>query len=149
MSRLTEEDDLGNWVLKGINWQQLHTGQIITEEVREKLYGALYKLLDYENTGLDPEGIERLKEENRWIPVSERLPEERSSIFAKFKGTDKWNPAMFERTSGKVLVTVEYMDKKRTTQTAHTNDGNWRMDVSLGGNIIAWMPLPEAYEETN
>lgn len=147
MNRLTEEDDQGNWILKGINWQQLYAGQIITEEVREKLYGALYKLLDYENTGLDPDDVEGLKEENRWIPTSDRLPKERESIFAKFKGTDKWNPAMFERTSGKVLVTVEYTNKERITQIAHTNDGNWRMDVSLGGNIIAWMPLPEPYRE--
>ena len=146
MNRLTEEDDQGNWTLKGINWQQLYAGQIITEEVREKLYGALYKLLDYENTGLDPDDVEGLKEENRWIPTSDRLPKERESIFAKFKGTDKWNPAMFERTSGKVLVTVEYTNKERITQIAHTNDGNWRMDVSLGGNIIAWMPLPEPYK---
>lgn len=26
----------------------------------------------------------------RWIPVTERLPEEYDSIFAKFKGTEKW-----------------------------------------------------------
>lgn len=27
---------------------------------------------------------------NDWIPVRERLPEERDSMFAKFKGTSKW-----------------------------------------------------------
>lgn len=27
---------------------------------------------------------------NRWIPLSEKMPEERDSMFAKFKGTSKW-----------------------------------------------------------
>ena len=40
--------------------------------------------------------IERLKATN-WIPVSERLPEEHDSIFAKFKGTDNWKRGMFEK----------------------------------------------------
>lgn len=42
-----------------------------------------------------------------WIPCSSgRLPEERESIFAKYKGTDKWNDAMFEKISDVVNVTV-------------------------------------------
>ena len=34
------------------------------------------RLAAYEDTGLTPEEIERLKEQHRWIPVEERLPEE-------------------------------------------------------------------------
>lgn len=64
MNRLTEKDDRGNWELKGIRWQQLYIGQIITKEVQEKLYGALHKLLDYEEVGLNPDEVESLKEEN-------------------------------------------------------------------------------------
>lgn len=33
----------------------------------------------------------------RWIPVTERLPEEYDSIFAKFKGTEKWEKACSQR----------------------------------------------------
>lgn len=32
-----------------------------------------------------------------WILCNERLLEERDSIFAKFKGTDKWKNGMFEK----------------------------------------------------
>ena len=60
MNRLTEIDSQGNWSLKGVQWQQLYVGQIITEEVRERIYGALCKLLDYEETGLSPDDVERL-----------------------------------------------------------------------------------------
>lgn len=41
MKRLTEKDEQGNWSVKGLSWQQLYVGQVITKEVQEKLYGAL------------------------------------------------------------------------------------------------------------
>lgn len=28
MQRLTEKDDLGNWCLKGVRWEQLRAGQV-------------------------------------------------------------------------------------------------------------------------
>ena len=93
MQRLTEKDELGNWCLKGVRWEQLRAGQVITKEVGEKLYGALCKLKDYEDTGCNPDDVERLNDftqneavklvqklnaeekKHRWIPVEERLPE--------------------------------------------------------------------------
>lgn len=96
MKRLTEKDDLGNWCLKGVRWEQLRAGQVITKEVSERLYGALCKLRDYEDTGCIPDDVERLNDftqneavklvqklnaeekKHRWIPVEERLPEEAS-----------------------------------------------------------------------
>ena len=62
MDELTEKDDQGNWHVKGVRWEQLHEGQVITGELREKLYGALWKLMEYEDTGLSPEEVENLKE---------------------------------------------------------------------------------------
>lgn len=47
-NRLTEKNSCGNWWLKGVKWQQLYTGQTITKEVQEKLYAALFKLMEYE-----------------------------------------------------------------------------------------------------
>lgn len=64
MNRLTKKDAQGNWALRGVNWWQLYAGQTITREVQEKLYGTLHKLLDYEETGLNPDEVESLKEEN-------------------------------------------------------------------------------------
>ena len=79
MKRLTEKDDRGNWCLKGIRWEQLHEGQVITGELRKKLYGALWKLMEYEDTGMTPEEVEKLHDEqdkHRCIPVAERPQEE-------------------------------------------------------------------------
>jgi hypothetical protein len=32
MKRLTERDKQGNWALKGVDWQQLHIGQVVLKE---------------------------------------------------------------------------------------------------------------------
>lgn len=83
-----------------------------------------------------------------WIPCSERLPEEHKSMFAKFKGTDKWSNAMFESCSDDVNVTVEFEDGSRKTMTLHTCDGEWKTDIRIVKfKVIAWQPLPETYQE--
>lgn len=64
MGRLTEQDEQGNWCVKGLPWKDTYVGQIITENTNEKIYGALCKLKDYEESGLDPEEAYRLKELN-------------------------------------------------------------------------------------
>ena len=77
MNRLTEGDEQGNWMLKGVAWKSLHTGQVITKEVSERLYGALCKLRDYEESGLNPDevrGGERKAGRKRYNPrLSKRV----------------------------------------------------------------------------
>lgn len=57
MSRLTEKDEQGNWALKGVSWKSLHEGQVITKDVQDRLYGALWKLMEYEDIGLSPDDL--------------------------------------------------------------------------------------------
>lgn len=56
--RLIEKDDNGNWCLRGVPWSGLRPGATLTEETWERLYGALWKLMNYEDTGLSPDEIE-------------------------------------------------------------------------------------------
>ena len=58
--RLTEKDENGNWRVKGIQWQDIYEGKVITKELYERMYGAFYKLLQYEETELDPEKLEAI-----------------------------------------------------------------------------------------
>ncbi len=81
----------------------------------------------------------------KWIPVSERLPEEYDSRFKKYKGTYEWKPFMFEKHSKTVLVTIKYSDGEMRVENAKTIDGQWSINA---GVIIAWMPLPEPYRES-
>lgn len=60
MANLIENDDLGNWSVKGLPWKNLYVGQTITSEVHERLYACLWKLMEYEDTGLTPEQVEDL-----------------------------------------------------------------------------------------
>ena len=136
MSRLTQKDDQGNWCLKGVRWEQLHTGSVITWEVRKKLYAALWKLMEYEDTGFSPAQIHEMcdlygekcaelaeeRQKNRWIPVDERLPEE---SLCSVIGFDAYRSR---------CCFVQYYS------------GAWHMG-NESVKIIAWMPMLEPYRK--
>lgn len=108
---LTEKRDNGSWKLKGVDWKQIAPGAVITKKTWEKLYGALCKLKDYEETGLSPDQVSELQDETQeqarqmlervarlsdeierikgverqqWIPVAEKLPEPETYILVSF-----------------------------------------------------------------
>ena len=85
---------------------------------------------------------------NGWIMCDVKMPEERDSIFAQFKGTDKWKNSMFERMSEFVNATVEFEDGTRMVKSLHTVDGKWHMGSGfLKYKVIAWKPLPSPFRE--
>ena len=63
--RLTEKKDSGHWCLRDVPWSDLKPGVVLTEKVWEKLYGALWKLKDYEDTGLMPNEVTALNAETQ------------------------------------------------------------------------------------
>lgn len=153
MKRLTQKDEQGNWSLRGVPSEQLHEGQIITKDLYERLYGALWKLMEYEDTGLSPEELERvndfgrsqagklLKELNeeqckhRWIPVEERLPEDDNYILLSFENFSLPLVGRYEADSdgGGAFYLGDC-------------DGE---DTCIWQNLFvnAWMPLPEPYRK--
>ena len=77
--------------------------------------------------------LKQLKEQTRWIPVSERLPEE----------------------DGQYLITVKYKHVNDSYEDVYAEQGEWydgRWDMFCFGHcgeveeIIAWMPLPAPYK---
>lgn len=134
MNKLTEKDNQGNWALKGISWQQLSIGQKITKEVGEKLYGALHKLLDYEETGLNPDEVERLKDKNRWIPLGEGLPEPDEYILISFANFD-------------IPEIGRYKVDKEGSGAFYPGDDNTSY-AQFDLYVNAWRPLPRSYEES-
>lgn len=85
--------------------------------------------------------------EPEWISCEVRMPEEHDSIFAKFKGTDRWQKIMWEKQSEKVLVTVEYEDGTRAVEVANTFDGKWKYKTAVVDRYpVAWCPFPEPYK---
>ncbi len=99
------------------------------------------KLADMEQSAEDCGG---------WIYCGDgkNLPEEHDSMFAKLKGTEKWDSAMFEKISDDVNVTVEFENGERKTKTLHTVDGKWNGGQrGVKFKVIAWQPLPEPYRQ--
>ena len=84
---------------------------------------------------------------NGWIPCSERLPEQHDSMFKKFKGTVRWDDAMFEEISDRVLVTGVYREGTPIVFETSLYDGQWKDAERKGIKVVAWMPLPEAYKD--
>ena len=68
MAGLIERDGQGNWHVKGLPWEQLQEGQQVTHEIWEKLYGCLFKLMQYEKTGLTPEQVDEMQDMNYCVP---------------------------------------------------------------------------------
>lgn len=60
---LIELDTLERWSLRGVSWDQLQAGRRLTLDLSNRLYQALCKLKDYENTGLAPDQIGELQDE--------------------------------------------------------------------------------------
>lgn len=108
--RLTEKKDSGRWRLRDVPWDQMKPGAVLTQKTWEKLYGALWKLKDYEDAGKSPEEIksmdddmqvmargmlkkvaelsaeiDRMKTEGFWIPVTEKRPEADKWVYATIK----------------------------------------------------------------
>ena len=155
---LIEKNDNGSWKLKGVEWSQIKPGAVITDQVWEKLYGALWKLKDYEKTGLSPDQvselqnetqeqarqmlervarlsdeIERMKGEERqqWIPVTEKLPEPETYILVSF-----------DNFTLPDIATYRVDDDGSGAFYQGDEDYTY---LSVGFYVNAWMPLPEPY----
>lgn len=150
MGKLTQRDDQGNWCLKGVKWDQLRAGSTITKDVAEKLYEALCKLRDYENTDLSPEEVERVndfsksqasrlmkelqeeREKHQWIPVTEQLPEPETYVLVSFSNFSLPIIGRYDENEEGGAWFAGDEDESLTSQDMFVN---------------AWMPLPEVYRE--
>jgi len=85
--------------------------------------------------------------EEDWIPVDKDMPDEYDSVFTRFYGTDKWRDGMWLKSSAKVLVTVEFEDGTRLTETAKTIDGKWATENHIRKRtVLAWKKMPKEYK---
>lgn len=153
MNRLTEKNESGNWNLKGLPWEILRAGATITEESRKILYGALFKLKNYEDTGLSPEDIERVNnfEKSQAGKLLKKLNEEQKK--------HQWIPAEEELPSDDRFVLLSFANSHQPMigryEQQEDGSGNWYIgdcdegDTCLANDLFvnAWLELPKAYRE--
>lgn len=90
------------------------------------------RLAEYENTGLEPEEIGRQRGALGWIPVEERLPDEKE--FLKSYRRNRYAAEFIVMIEGATLPTTLYF-----------RDGVWADEENNHYRVIAWKPLPEPY----
>ena len=73
--------------------------------------------------------IAELEAERRWIPVGERLPEDRVTILAAFNNRE--------------ILTAKYY---KYYEGFGSVENYWRIEGWHSGNVTHWMPLPEPPE---
>lgn len=113
------------------------------------------RLAAYENTDLDPEQVEHVKETAKkyllekaqgkvggWIPVEERLPE----VFGKYWATIRYDDG---RISEPIVVDFRGVRQKYVVNTPNGREyETWGIDSAFhGSRVIAWRPyyIPEPY----
>lgn len=106
----------------------------------EKKDALIERLAAYEDTGLTPQEIYNLKAGTilkaigaKWIPVEKRLPEEDDFVLVTVNGI--YNHIIFSDA-----IELGELCSDGTWFIAGYPDWN-------NPNVVAWMPLPEPYQE--
>ena len=97
----------------------------------ERTHGNLQGCLEFRQLSDWLKELKQLREQTRWIPCSERLPEAGEYVGDVVKY---------------YLVQNEYGDM---LVARYTHSGYWRQIYQLepiDDEIVAWMPLPDRYE---
>ena len=122
------------------------------------------RLAAYEDTGLTPKEIERLKEQHRWIPVEERLPVQGEPVWATIKHSEwindydtdwlpeeekKYHPESYgvykaEYIGGGIW---QYSDDYNEWIYCDAVEKEERNLENVYDTVTAWMPLPEPYRK--
>ena len=77
-----------------------------------------------------------IEPEQRWIPCSERLPEDEYVLISK-------KPTMLSGSKWCVTIAIRMADPR-------SGKIQWRdigFDIIQDDKVLAWMPLPKAYQE--
>ena len=131
MERLTYDCCLGDircWQVKGTD--NLECRQVCEEQEENGCKGcpialAVDRLAAYEDTGLTPEEVQQM----RWIPVEERLPENRQDV-------------LFYQKDG-FIYCAEYNEGSKLMPPYWSIDH----DCWEAKDVTHWMPLPKPPKE--
>lgn len=93
---------------------------------------------------LEERGCDFFDDGNRWIPVSERLPEEDKEVLISYRYKEG------EGDTSNVSVDITTYGQMYFGGNKVGNHKHWRAPFEYfesNYEVIAWMPLPEPYQE--
>ena len=102
----------------------------------ERTHGNLQGCLEFKQLAEWLKELKQLKEQTRWIPVSERLPEDYTDVIATVKEHYKDEIGYF------VFPQARYSKEYGWEWPYEAGTDYW---TGLNG-VVAWMPLPEPYK---
>lgn len=160
MNRLTARDEHGNAYYPKC-FDEPCNGGGCTKDMCDFSVEVCNKLAAYEDTGLDPEQIREIdrlysekcrelaeeKKKHRWIPCSERLPEDCDNRFymCVVENHEEDLPMYCQYEEG---IGFGFWNDVFDEHTLGFVDSYFRANEELGyETVIAWMPLPEPYKE--
>lgn len=157
MGRLTETDKCGNWGLKEIPWENLLVGTPITWDTYAALYGALFKLKDYEDTGLSPDEVVEINdfEKSQVSCLLKQLNEEQrnhcwiSDYGSDFIPKEEWgyHPESSGTYKGKYEEGIWWYEDEENEWIRCDEEPNEARDLgAVYDTVTAWQPLPEPYK---
>ena len=91
----------------------------------ERTHGNLQGCLEFRQLAEYLKELKQLREQTKWIPISERLPNKKEEVLA----TTEW---------GEITIAERYIENEWIIQEGYNNADD--------DDIIAWMPLPEPYK---
>ena len=117
-----------------IDVDRIITAQLYDDEY-EEFKEKKMSIIDYINAYTD-EGVTEadVVAQTRWIPVSERLPEEDKQVLVT---------ECFTGISGKKIYSISLASRYGDDWV--TVDDEYKLDPSRY-KVVAWMPLPEPYK---
>ncbi len=140
--------------MERIDKEKVTSAEIISRKVGEKTcYSIKYKTVgeDYYNIGYSSYKLDYViawlnkyfefcgeakvvSDNNGWIPVSEKLPEEGKEVLAQF--------------AVRVVHTNNKVDEFVYIHTMYYENGVWQSFAGVpNGKVEAWQPLPKPYKE--
>lgn len=86
--------------------------------------------------------IESLQTEQKWIPVSERLPNEHICDDGYVEPSEK----VLVCTNSETILTSRFWGNRQSKAEEPDTYADW-VDIDWWHDVIAWMPLPKPYKE--